>query len=161
VQASSLEDKMTLKEFITKNPDTTFNLIPEIDDDTFNCIVRVSDNSGNELQVFIYKSKDEAEDAIEDAITIINESAIKQKIFVEATNVLRKEGLDPDNIWSAKFGIADFIFMSSLSSVDAAKLLEKIKEDAHGVVSSLGDGLESGLLFDWETVAGTAVEEAI
>jgi hypothetical protein len=152
---------VTLKEFITKNPGATFDLIPEIDDDTLDYIVRASDNSGNELQAFIYESENEAEDAIEEATALITEDPIRQKILNEATDVLRNEGIDPDNIWSTKFGIADFIFMSSLSPVDAARLLEKIKEDAHGVVSSLGDGLESGLLFDWETVAGTAVEEAI
>jgi hypothetical protein len=152
---------MTLKEFIKNNPDSTFNLIPEKNDDTLDYIVRVLDNNGNELQTFIYDSENEAEDAIEEATALITEAPVRQKILNEATDVLRKEGIDPDNIWSTKFGIADFIFISSLSPVDAARLLERIKEDAYGVVRFLGNGLESGLLYNWETVAKTAAEEAI
>lgn len=152
---------MTLKEFIVSNPDATFNLIPEEDDDTRNYIVIVSDNFGNELQVFTYEDEYEAEEAIEEAIAIKGEVSIKKKLFAEAVDILKKEGIDPDNIWSTKFGIADFMLLNSISPIDAAKLLNAIKEDAHNVVSSLSDGLESGLLFNWETVASTAIEEVI
>lgn len=152
---------MTLKEFITNNPDATFNLIPEVDDDTLDYIVRVKDGAGNELRVFIYENETEAEKAIEEAVELKDQYRIKEDLLNEAKTVLKKEGIDPDNIWSIKFGIGDFMLLSRVSPVDVAKLLNAIREDAHDVVNFLGKGLESGLLFDWETVAKASMEEII
>lgn len=70
----------------------------------------------------------------------------REKICEEARQILKKAGLDPDNIWSTRFAIDDFIMLDGISIKELKGFIKRLKEDPKSVVDSLADGLESGIM---------------